>query len=199
MLKVASMYLIPILTLLLTPASGAGCTALEADFLGQSVDEFDQSEAGWRSLAREGCYTDAGELIGTYRQAHGENLSPRQQRQLLWHEGQMFAYANRYEEAVSRFAGTYPETPQSPDEIYKIDAVIAFLERDRLALLNARNALAALPEPPEFRAAVERIQTQQPDIPPPTWPIGLETIENYIRCFEYSYSVAYEGLCEHPE
>lgn len=177
-------------------AAGDVCAVSAGDFLDQPADVFDQSPAGWRQLADRGCYGEAADLIETYRHRHAENLPPPQRRILVWHEGQMHAYANQYEAAAARFADTYPDKDEQPDTHYRVDAVIAFLNRDKTALIAAREALAALPEPPRFRAAVERIRDSHPDAEPPDWPLGLAEIDNKLRCFDYPYAVAYEGLCE---
>lgn len=181
-------------------SDAAGCAYDEAAFLEQSVDAFDQSDEGFRSLATQGCYSEAGDLIEAYLSRHAESVDPDQLWDLTWHAGQMRAYAEDYPAALEHFRKTRPADESNLTELYKVDAVIAFLERDREKLLATRDALAAVPEPPGFQtaaeAAVAEARLRFPNATPPTWPLGLDTVDDYIRCFDHPYAIAYEGLCK---
>lgn len=171
------------------------CAYDSTHYLQQDAETFDQSEGGWRPLAQRGCYIEAAQLIGLYRATHGDAISQRNRREIIWHQGQMYAYANEYELAVEQFSQTYAELGAHPEMHFKTEAVIAFLTRDRERLIETRNALQALPEPPNFQAIVARIREQHPEHEPPSWPPALRTVDNYVRCFDHPYAIAYEGQC----
>ena len=176
-------------------AQSDACEYDSAHYLQQDAETFDQSQSGWRPLAQRGCYIEAAELIGSYRLTHGNAIPQRNQSEITWHQGQMYALANEYELAIEQFSQAYPEPDTHPDTRYKADAVIAFLSRDPERLIEIRDALRALPEPSNFQAIVARIREQNPEFEPPSWPPSLETVENYVRCFDYPYAIAYEGQC----
>lgn len=179
-----------------TSASQADCTADTERYLTQSADEFDQSDTGWRELADRRCYIEAADAIAAYRLGNEARVDGNVMQMLNWHEGQMFAYAREYERALERFRLTFPQTDRYPDQTLKTQAVIAFLERDREALLAVRESLASLPEPEYFQRAIARIRERDPAARLPAWPPALEEVDRYLACFEDDYAIAYEGLCE---
>lgn len=186
-----------LVALWLQPANQpSDCTPEMGRYLAQTADEFDESETGWRELAERGCYGAAADIIAAYRVENDGQLDGRVLQMLNWHEGQMLAYSLQYDRAIERFRLTFPPTDRFPDQTLKTQAVIAFLERDMVALLAVRESLASLPEPEYFQRAIARIQTQDPTAELPAWPPGLETVDRYIACFEFDYAIAYEGLCE---
>jgi hypothetical protein len=155
-----------------------------------ALDEasFDQDlEHGWRSVARqEGCLAVAADLIRDYREAN--SLSSRM---LFWHEGQLRAYSGDVERAIPLLAKSQREDDDGlPWNLY-VDATIAFLKQDKEALLQARDALANLPEP----EAQLHIDAFGNGIPPPPWPPNLSVVDRFIECFGRTYPEAY-ARCE---
>ncbi|MGP1274232.1 MAG: hypothetical protein ACQRW7_02290 [Caulobacterales bacterium] len=172
------------------------CALLGDNWLAQDFHTFDQSEEGWRRLGRQECFTEAADAIALYRSRHGEALNVEQRSGLLWHEGQMRAISGDYEDAINLF-----EASRRDDDLlhrHYANATIAFLRRDRAALLEARAALAAVPEPEQFAAALVRFRENYPDHTPPEWPLNLNIVDRFIACFEESYEVAYAG-CDAAE
>jgi len=145
------------------------------------IDAFDQAmDGGWRELAqRPGCEERAADLIRTYR-----NFAQRRMGLLFWHEGQLRAGLGQAEAAIRLF-----EQSRDPADAvgwnHYVDATIAFLRADRAALVRARDALAALPPPPDLAtwrgANGER----------PRWPMNLDVVEALVRCFGRPYEEAY--------
>lgn len=172
------------------------CAFDDTPLMTQDFQTFDQTEGGWRHIARQGCYDQAARVIARYRDLNGEDLRPGQLSSLEWHQGQMHAYVGEYEAAIHLFEATYDTTDDRPEMVLKIDGTLAFLRRDRAALEAAYDALMALPEPDGFSAAIARFRTRFPDREPPTWPLNQRTMERYLACFEHTYAIAYEGQCE---
>lgn len=71
-----------------------------------------------------------------------------------------------------------------------VDFTIAFLQRDRAALMKAREALARLPRPAGFDP---RDQQGRPF--PVEWPLNLKVVNALIRCLDQSYVIAYGRTC----
>jgi hypothetical protein len=166
------------------------CSYNRAEMLNMDLDTFDQSDKGWRSLLGEGdCDDSAVGLIKDYLTAHPD-LSADQRPQLLWHEGQLLAGSNHYDESLVVFRSIH-ETEESM-RLYQA-ATIAFLQRDKTALLAARAALAALPEPPDFEAAAKIFREKTGETL--AWPENLNVVDGLIRCFSSSYRVAYGDKC----
>ncbi len=158
--------------------------------LNMDLDTFDQSDKGWRSLLHKGgCDGSAVTIIKEYMSAHPD-LSADQRPQLLWHEGQILAGSNRYDESLAVFRSIH-ETEDSL-RLYQA-ATIAFLQRDKKALLAARTELAALPEPPDFAAAAKVFKEKTGETL--AWPENLDVVDGLIRCFSSSYRVAYGDQC----
>jgi hypothetical protein len=68
-----------------------------------------------------------------------------------------------------------------------VDATIAFIRKDKLALLNAREALARLPRPPDFDP-----RDAQGNAIEVSWPPNLHVVDGLIECFEREYKDAYK-------
>lgn len=176
------------------------CRVDPSPYLEMEVDAFDQSETGWRGIARQRCYAEAADLIGLYVADRVEPQHPRY-AQLIWHQAQMEAHAGNYDAALALFrqSRAINVAAADPTDTLKADATIAFLEGDIDALHKARAALLDLPEPDGFADAIARFRENYPDRPPPTWPLNLDILDRLIACFGYSYEVAYAGRCETEE
>ncbi len=168
------------------------CAHDPAAYFEQDAETFDQTEEGWRGLARQGCYAEAAELIAAYRDE--ARYDPQWGSGLIWHEGQMRAHAGENEAAADLMMQT--RDADNPVMSAYVDASVAFLREDRDALLEAREDLLAVPEPPEFAEAVEQFTENFPDMEPPSWPLNLNIVDWFVACFEYDYATAYGGECE---
>lgn len=172
------------------------CRVDPAPYLEMEVDAFDQSETGWRGIARQRCYAEAADLIGLYVANQVEPQHPRY-AQLVWHQAQMEAHAGDYDAALPLFrqSRAIDVADDHRADILMADATIAFLEGDIDALHAARTALLDLPEPDGFAETIARFRENYPDRTPPTWPLNLNIFDRLIACFGYSYEVAYAGNC----
>ncbi len=172
------------------------CDFDPSPYMSQDYETFDQSDAGWRNWADKACYSQSASLIGSYREANGEELAPSDNWHLVWHLAQMHAYAGDYPAAISAYEATRDiNQPHNLNTRLKTDAVIAFLSRDLEALQQVRDQLAAIPEPDGFQEMIQRVLERFPDADPPVWPPELARVDLYIRCFDAPYAVAYEGAC----
>ncbi len=108
--------------------------------LKRSVKDFDQTEGqGWRRLNDLGCHREAADLIQDYL---GEKKVP----QLLFHRGQMLAFAGQTRDAVSAFSDSlYSETVDTRGFLWNdyVSGVIAFLNMDYSRFRLALKALRA--------------------------------------------------------
>ncbi len=108
---------------------------------------FDQDmDGGWRMVAAEERFDDAGRLIDVYLARRAAELEPNQRILLNFHAGQMYAMADDRKLAVKRFETSIEPNPTMESWNPYVEATIAFLNRDREALLAARNAMAATPD-----------------------------------------------------
>jgi hypothetical protein len=149
-----------------------------------ALDEhaFDQDmQGGWRTLAfKSQCSLVAADLLRDYRAAHHSTSSI-----LLWHEGQLRADAGQTRAAIALFEKSRKGGEDADWNLY-VDGTIAFLERDRPGLVTARNSLAALPRPADFKPT-------GPDGKPLNiaWPPNLNVLDGLLACFGRSYDKAY--------
>lgn len=132
----------------LLPTAGAiaqvDCEALyerhlETD-LELSYEAFDQTpRQGFRSLAGAGCPAEAADLIEAYIEATGAR-----QGSLMWHIAQLRASAGDYPAALDAARRSLRDE-DTGDFLWNdyVLGTIAFLERDREALVAHRDALAA--------------------------------------------------------
>jgi hypothetical protein len=144
---------------------------------------------------REGRELAAADLIAEYRTANAAALvngHPQQITGLNWHEAQLRAANGQTERAIRLFEHsrvTYMES----DALYS-QATVAFLKRDRAALQQARDALAALPPPPpDFAQAAEDFRRRTGQVA--TWPSNLGVVDGLIACFDRPYREAYSTAC----
>lgn len=180
-------------------ASTKNCTYDRARLLGLDENQFDQdASGGWRALSiTPGCTLVAADLLHDYREAHNKNSGL-----LYWHEAQLRAIAGQYREAVVLMEHSY--MPAEADKVAwnaYVDATIAFLRKDKVALEQARVKLAAVRPPPE-----------DVDMPPIVdgymevkfadgitrkvrWPPNIDVVEGLQKCFDRSYFEAYKEEC----
>jgi hypothetical protein len=174
---------------LLGQTSPAGCLQPDAAMLALPLHDFDQTPAGWRSLDAEGCEAVGADAIARYRELNREALANEDLGTLIWHEGQLRAAAGQMDAAIILMLAGRDEESDAIQPY--VDATVAFLQRDREALLAARERLLALPVPEYFAAALERYRVNYPDHPPPTWPLNRDKVEGFVACFDRPYREAY--------
>jgi hypothetical protein len=161
------------------------CAFDRAKMLALDEQAFDQDfTGGWRTLQREECWLVAADLIRDYRLAK----SPAS-KILFWHEGQMRAFAGQTEPAILLFETTRESTFNDPFgwNLY-VDATIAFLNKDKPALLKARAILAKIPKPQNVDLSFKDAQGRVVQF---TWPPNLHVLDGFLKCFEQPYKVAY--------
>lgn len=165
------------------------CPAPSAAMLALPLHDFDQTDAGWRSLATPGCEAVAADAIARYRVDNAAGLVAKDTGTLDWHEGQMRASAGQTEAAIAIFESRL-ETSHASFRPYH-EATIAFLRRDRAGLEAAQTWLLALPEPEEFTSAKARYEATYPDLPPLVWPMNADIVAGLLACFDRPYREAY--------
>jgi hypothetical protein len=166
------------------------CDVEQETLLALPERAFDQDlEGGWRALAaRSKCRRAAADLIAAYRRAH-----PAASSILRWHEGQLRASVGQTRRAISLFeASRHLDNTDDWGWNDYVDATVAFLRRDRMALTAARERLAARPKPPTWNP-----RDPQGRALPIAWPVNLNVVDGLIRCFDKSYDQAYSG-CAAP-
>jgi hypothetical protein len=112
--------------------------ALQMDYA-----RFDQTpDEGWRRLSQRSCLVEAGQLIDLY--LHDKpGLSASQKANLSFHAGQVYAFADKNDEALKRFRSAIvnPSAPREFKWSEYVLATIAFLEHDADRLVENRNAI----------------------------------------------------------
>lgn len=169
-------------------SAGTECPTTDAAMMALPMVAFDQSDGGWRSLDQPGCELATAEVIRLYRQAHGAGVADWGDT-LIWHEAQLRAAGGDTEEAIRLMVVSRGK--DSPGIRPYTDATIAFLRRDREALLAARAELLTIPMPEQFARASARYAESYPDLPPLEWPLNLQIIDGLIACFDKPYREAY--------
>ncbi|MDO5506607.1 MAG: hypothetical protein Q4F49_10035 [Pseudoxanthomonas suwonensis] len=168
-----------------------------------ALDEaaFDQDmTGGWRVVASvPGCQRVAADLIADWRRTN-----PQAGGIVSWHEGQLRAGAGQYPQAAILMAAARkpPEADKAGWNAY-VDASVAFLQRDRDALLAARERLQAVPwlptdgmQPPvDGIVAVTFDNGQSMRM---RWPPNIDVVDGLIACFDRPYDEAYGTDCRPP-
>ena len=167
------------------------CSYDRAAMLALDLNAFDQDmQGGWRSVAhKEGCEAAAADLIREYIFEHDSTEGI-----LFFHEAQLRAMAGQTERALVMFLRT--RKPADEDDWFGwnhyVDATMAFIRKDRPALVEARTQLVNLPRPEDFNPVdshgnpVEMI-----------WPPNLNVVDGFRECFDKNYDEAY-NTCSRP-
>lgn len=167
-------------------AGERACAYDRAAMLALDKNHFDQDlEGGWRRLDNRGCAAQAADLIRRYRERYGLTDSI-----LYWHEGQLRAGIGQRTRAVRLFERSRRPGPDSFGWNLYVDATLAFLHRDRRALLSARTALARLPRPDGFHPTDVNGNPIRLE-----WPPNLAVVDGLIACFGKPYKLAYAEAC----
>lgn len=175
----------------------AECVADPEGQLALSYADFDQGVApdgdgprfewGWRAIAQdEGCYAAVAELIARWRAQNGDGLNRMHRGTLALHEGQFRAAAGDVDAALPLIEEGRLAFSDAAGNAY-IDAIVAFVQSDRPALLAARERLLAVPEPANW-AEIQRMFREQAgqDM---RWPINIEPTDRLVECFGKPYPV----------
>ena len=165
--------------------SAAQCRHDRTALLALSQNAFDQDmNGGWRLLARDArCHGVAADLIRDYRIARNLQASI-----LFWHEGQLRANMGATADAIVLFEQSRLQDNDRIGWNYYVAATVAFLQKDRAALSQARESLATLPRPENFNF-------RQQDGTLMDWPVNLKVVDGLIKCFGLSYGEGYGTKC----
>lgn len=172
------------------------CSEPEPAVLTLSYDAFDETGSGWRRWGEGGCETTAAQVLREYRRSNASRLSPWQLSALLWHEAQVRAAIGETDHALPLFREAMTGSDDEATRLYA-RATIAFLERDRETLVETQSLLAAIPEPPDFARAADAYVARH-HLPRPVWPTNMDIVNDFVRCFDASYKVAYAGCAADP-
>ncbi len=169
--------------------------------LALNPQQFDQDfSGGWRPVGDRGCHEAAAGLILAYIDHTDYTLSEAHIRLMRWHAGQMIANSGDYTAAIDLLDDTFAPESDDPTWNLYVEATLAFLRRDREALVAARDELAATPVSEEEQAARRQFLRDNPRIRMPrgfvTEPNNLPVVNRLIECFESDYETAYMGNCD---
>jgi hypothetical protein len=148
-----------------------------------NVEEFDQTpRQGWRLLGEEmECYQEAAELIVSYLNVNSTKFQGNQDTILQFHAGQMYAFADDYEAAMPWFKRSFDQPDNLPPEFQPyitawnayVNATIAFLNKDKVALESYRAEVAKGPNGPDGKV------------------MNLDIVDRLIDNFDKPYRNAY--------
>lgn len=172
------------LSLAASPVPAVDCTFDTTKMVALDQASFDQDmNGGWRALAAKGCDAAAADAIEAWR-----NARETPQSVIYWHEGQMRANAGQYKRAITLFKlSKHKVKIDNWGWNLYVDGSIAFLEHDRSKLIRVRNKLEQLPEPADFKRMI-RLDGSPSQA---KWPLNLDVLDAFIRCWGKSYKEAY--------
>lgn len=162
----------------LFPSASRGQDTTESpEELGLSYQDFDQRPGGgWRKIADQGKHLEAARVIDRYEKEK-KGLEEWQRVNLRFHAGQLYAFADKKDQALARFkTALFPKEPADSPIRWNayVQATIAFLERDRKKLADLREEIAKGP----------KLQGIVPN---------LDVVDRLIEYFDEPYPVAYRG------
>lgn len=109
--------------------------------LSKEFNDFDQPpNSPWRKEAHAGNYAKAAQMIEGWLKDNSNSLDRYQLSVLIWHAGQMWAFANDYKRAKAAMVKSH--TGEKDWDSY-VDGTIAFMEndKDRLAKIIDSNVV----------------------------------------------------------
>lgn len=179
---------------------GTGVCTYDRDKM-LSLDEqaFDQDTSnggsGWRAVAAvPGCALVAADLVRDYRDKHQTTSTT-----LPWHEGQLRAGAGEVDEAIALMeASRKPREEDLAGWNPYVDATIAFLRKDRDALMSAREQLASVsptPDLPPVQDGYIELPVNDSQVMKIRWPPNIDVVDGLVRCFGKDYEIAYSNAC----
>lgn len=148
--------------------------------------------SGWRPFWEKGCYAEVARFIHAYRAKSEANAKIEM---LAFHEGQALAAVGDYRAAIEMFKLNINEKPSKrlvTDWNSYVQGTIAFLERDREALLAARDRLRL--QKPWSDEALKSISEEYAKDLRGTKP-NLPVLDGFLNCFERPYAEAYGAAC----
>ena len=145
-----------------------------------SYDDFDQrgtTSTTWRQLSDHGCFSAASKAADAYAM-NADQLTPKQLRNVLFHEGQSLAMGGD-DAAAARLvsAARDPDQSSSPDfdSTTYLKGTRSFLLGDRIGLADAAGRLGS-----------ESGRGNQ---------INARALAGLLRCFGQPYVKAYSAAC----
>jgi PDZ domain len=174
------------------------CRYDRIQLLALNEQQFDQDleNGGWRGVAaRSGCESVAADLVRDYRETHRSRFGI-----LYWHEGQLRAMAGDYKRAITVMEQSRDADDPSGGWNLYVDATIAFLKRDRAALLEARTRLAAIRpmNGEQVQDGFVSLRTSSGQEVKVRWPVNIDVVDGLIQCFDRPYRAAYGSECRSP-
>lgn len=167
-----------LLALMTGTAHAADCSFDQRKIL--TLDYFAFSDR-LETLDRKGCAAQMRDLLRDYRETRKKDLTPGQYRLLTWQEGTVRARMGDNFAAIPLLSAWLDDpTPAIRDYAA---ATIAFLRRDKPALLAARDKLIVEPKPEGFD---ERVAGR-------TWPLNLVIVDAFVGCYDKPYAEAYDS------
>jgi hypothetical protein len=175
------LVLAALLALTTGAARAAECAPDHAKMMAADFRVFSE---GVRALDQKACLPQIRDLLHDYREARKKELTPGQYRLLTWQEGTARAKMGDNFTAIPLLSAWLDDpTPAIRDYAA---ATIAFLRRDKPALLAARDRLIAEPKPDGFD---EQAFHQK-------WPLNLVIVDAFVGCYDRPYAEAYaSGEC----
>ena len=163
--------------------------------LALDMDAFDQDmQGGWRVLAATpGCQVTAAELIRDWREKH-----QRSDAILFWHEAQVRAETADTEGAIALFRQSLkPDAPGNRAWNAYVEATLAFMAKDRPALLRAHETLLQVEPPEDMEVKDGKVDVTMDNGQTYTlrWPPNIDVVEGLMHCFDADYATAYGQAC----
>lgn len=163
----------------------SSCSFNRNNLLAQDLDTFDQSTSGVRSVYTQApeCKLAAAELISDYRARRPELSLDFNSYLLFWHEGQLRAEIGDYSSALPLLDRARMRAEVGPEVSsiwnFYVEATMAFVRRDKAALVTARQKLATVPA--NYLRGIKQVP-------------NLKVVDALISCFDRSYADAY-NIC----
>ena len=147
--------MLPIAVLVLfvaAPAHAACPSAPAAEQTSLSYDKFDTGEGptAWRSLLNRGCVDTAVATLEAYREANEAQMTPEQRSEIHFHMGQALAMSGRNADSIPHFQHA-AAVGGSAEWMAYVDAHLAFVRKDRAALVRALAAYEKAANPESMR------------------------------------------------
>jgi hypothetical protein len=136
----------------------------------------------------------AADLIRDYRRQGRSTRRGLNQSILFWHEGQLRAMMGQNARAISLFERARLTGADPAGWNLYVDATVAFMRKNLVALRRDREALARMPRPTWWRP--HEISGHVINM---AWPPNLNIIDGLIRCFGKTYEEAYGDCPKAPD
>jgi len=136
------------LLLALAAVAGASCSVPADESTRQAqlaYSAFDSQTGpyGWRGLSGRGCVESAVSLLASYEASNISRVTAPEAMELAFHIGQVLALSGREQESIAHFERALGATATTEWRTY-VEATLAFLRRDTVALKTAHDRYAAV-------------------------------------------------------